>query len=242
MKNELERLSEFQSVLRNYAMSADTTGQLQTIELVLLTAPSSIGRNTIIGELIKTDKYHFITSDTTRHPRVNDGVLEKDGDTYWYKTEDEILADLRLGKYLEAAIIHNQQVSGVSIKELMRAKKENKVAITDIDIQGLSAVMTAKPDAVAIFVLPPNFEEWMRRLTKRGHMQADERQRRLASSIREFEFALQSDDLMFIVNDDLQRAVSHIDDLMTYHKADMSSQKAGRELIISLINRLKKAN
>ena len=172
---------------------------------------------------------------------MNDGVMEQNGQTYWYKSETQVLADLKLGNYLEAAIIHNQQVSGVSVEELMRAKQEDKIAITDIEYQGVTSVMGAKPDTVAIFVLPPDFEEWMRRLNQRGQMDDDEKQRRLNSAVKEFKYALEADYLIFIINDDLGQAVDEIDSLMARHLVDAKQHEAGRQLIISLIDKIEKS-
>src|SRR3546814_14273785 len=97
-------------------------------------------------------------SDTSRKPRVNDGIPEQNGVEYWFRSEAEILNDLKAGKFLEAAIIHNQQVSGISIRELQRVGDEGKIAITDIEIVGVHNLIQAKPYATAFFVLPPIFE------------------------------------------------------------------------------------
>lgn len=240
MKNELKLLAEFQSILETYSMSEATKNELKKTQLVLLAAPSSAGRNTIIHRLLTTDKYHYIVSDTTRHPRINDGVKEQNGKTYWFKSEQQVLEGLANGKYLEAAIIHNQQVSGISIQELLRAKKQNKIAITDIEIQGVKALTGAKPDTVTIFILPPNFEEWMRRLNQRGYMHGEERKRRLDSSVKEFEHALHDEDFILIINDDLEQTTDEITRLMTAQKADMKRQDEGKQLISQLIQQIEK--
>jgi len=83
---------------------------LQQTKFVPLVAITSSGRNTLIRELLKTGEYHFIVSDTTRKPRTNDGVMEQSGVEYWFRDEDEVLQDVKDGKFLEAAVIHSQQV------------------------------------------------------------------------------------------------------------------------------------
>src|SRR5579885_607634 len=112
--NRLEHLQEFKTVLANYRISPASQRILQQTNLVLLAAPTSAGRNTIIRELLKTGDYHYIVSDTTRQPRINDGIPEQNGVEYWFRSEADILKDLAAGQYVEAAIIHNQQVSGIS--------------------------------------------------------------------------------------------------------------------------------
>src|ERR1700689_1309052 len=116
--NELVHGAEFRSALRDYHLSKAALQTLSQTKLVILVAPTSSGRNTIIWQLLKTGDYYFIVSDTTRQPRINDGKLERDGHEYWFRSEAEVLTDIQQGKYLEAAVIHNQQVSGISIREL----------------------------------------------------------------------------------------------------------------------------
>ena len=77
--NRLEHVAEFQKVLADYRVSAASKRILRQTPLVVLAAPTSIGRNTIIRQLLQTGDYHFIVSDTTRQPRVNDGLPERDG-------------------------------------------------------------------------------------------------------------------------------------------------------------------
>src|SRR4051794_32440597 len=99
--NKLEYLREFQAVLAKYQMSDVSKQTLAQTRLALLVAPTSAGRNTIIRELIKTGKFEFIVSDTTRQPRINDNILEQDGVNYWLRTEEQVLRDLKAGKFLE---------------------------------------------------------------------------------------------------------------------------------------------
>src|SRR4051812_45219052 len=111
--NELKHKDDFEKVLAGCQLSDGAKQTLAQTKLLLLVGPSSSGRNTIINELVAEGGYHYIVSDTTRQPRVNNGVLEQDGREYWFRTEEDILADLQAGNFLEAAIIHDQQVSGI---------------------------------------------------------------------------------------------------------------------------------
>lgn len=234
MDNKLEHLEEFRQVLAHYHVSDASKQILDQTKLALLVAPTASGRNTVIKELLKTGDYHFIVSDTTRHPRVNDGVAEQDGVEYWFRSEEEILADLRAGKFLEAAIIHNQQVSGISIRELEQAKSEGKIATTDIEIVGIHNIMQAKPDTIAIFMLPPSFDDWMARIDSRGDMKLEEKRRRLQSAEAEFKAALEHDYFVFVINDTIAHAVGQIQAL-THKQTDRAEQTHHRELVKTLL-------
>jgi guanylate kinase len=210
MENRLDHLAEFREILAHYRISDTSKQILDKTKLALLVAPTAGGRNTIIRELLKTGAYHYIVSDTTRHPRVNNGVPEQNGIEYWFRNEEEVLADLNRGKFLEAAVIHNQQVSGISIRELEQAMNENKIALADIEIIGMQNIIEAKPDTYPLFVIPPSFKEWLKRLDSRGQMAAVEKQRRLQSAYGEFKAALEKDYYLFVINDTIPHAVEQI--------------------------------
>jgi guanylate kinase len=211
--NELKKLKEFQKTLSNYRISEESKKILQGTKLVLLLAPSSSGRNTAIRELLKTGDYYYIVSDTTRQPRINDGIPERDGVEYWFRTEEEVLADLKMGKFLEAEVIHDQQVSGISIRELEKAHDKQKIAITDIEILGVHNIVNAKPDTIPILMLPPSFEEWQRRIHGRGEMAPLEFKRRLETAVRIFEAGLKHDYFKFVINDTIEHTAEQINKL-----------------------------
>lgn len=229
MDNHLTNLEEFQKILAGYQISDESKEILAETKLVAMVASSSAGRNTIIKELLKSGDYHYIVSDTTRQKRTNDGVMEQDGVEYWFRPEEEVLADLQAGKYLEAAIIHNQQVSGISIRELQRAKAEGKAALSDIEIIGMQNIIKSKPDTYPLFILPPSFDVWMQRLDKRGEMSLDEKRRRLGSAVQEFTSGLENDYYIFVINDDFHNSVKKIHGIVIEGKPS-PDQASGRKL------------
>jgi len=211
--NQLHNLQAFHQALTNYQLSSEALQTLTNTPLVALVGPTGGGRNTIIDELLKTGKYYFTVSDTTRQPRVNNGLLEISGREYWFRTEDDMLADIQAGKFLEAEIIHEQQVSGTSIRELEKAHADSKIAITDADIGGVSNILKLKPAATVVLVVPPSFQEWQRRLTSRGAMPVDELKRRLQTAVVIFKVGVEDDRLNLIVNDNYVTAAERLDKL-----------------------------
>jgi guanylate kinase len=233
--NKLVNLTEFQVQLAHYKLSKSALQTLSQTQLVLLVAPTSTGRNHLIRELLKTDDYYYIVSDTTRQPRVNDGVMEQSGVEYWFRDEQSVLDDIKAGKYLEAAVIHQQQVSGISIRELQRATDLGKIAITDAEIAGLDNAIKLKPDTLGIFVLPPNFDEWQRRLHHRGAMDPEEYKRRMASAVSEFSAALEHDYYRFVINDEVIDAVQQINEITKLDTHNAEQQAHARHLAEQLL-------
>lgn len=233
--NILRYYEEFAEALTDYRHSRQAQDLLADLRLALLVAPSSSGRNTIIRELLKTGEYHFIISDTTRNPRVNDGVPEQDGVDYWFRSEEHVLEDIREGNFLEAALIHKQQVSGVSIRELRRAHDDNKIAITDVNPDGAANIHLIKPDTVSIFVVPPSFPVWIERLHHRGALPEEEVRRRLESAVSEFETALREDYYTYVVNDDLSQAVQKVYEATRDGRQNEREQMKSRTIIERLL-------
>lgn len=237
--NELRLLAQFDEVLRNYQYSDAAKKILADTKLVLLVGATASGRNTAIQELIKTGRYYFIVSDTTRPPRENNGVMERDGVEYFFRTEEEMLEEIKNGEFLEAEIIHGRQVSGISMRELQKANQEGKIAVTDVDIGGIQNVIALKPDTVAILMLPPSFEVWQRRIIGRGDMPQDVYKSRLETAVRIFEAARDNPLLHFVINDTVADSARRIDELANGNLPDERSEQAAHILLEELLNATK---
>jgi len=233
--NQLVRISEFQELLAHYKLSDEAMQTLKDIRLVLLVGPSSSGRNTIINELVKSGLYYFVVSDTTRQPRVNNGILEENGREYWFRSEVDMLADLKEGRFLEAAIIHNQQVSGISIRELKASAEQQKIAIDEIEVVGADNIHALVPTAQFLFILPPSFDEWITRMNARGTLPADETQRRLESAVTEITTALDRDYYTFVVNDTFMRTAKQVDAVIREHAVDREGQAEAKAVARQLL-------
>lgn len=218
-------------------MAEDALKVLKDTKLVLCDAATAAGRNTIIRELLKTNEYYYIISDTTRKPRVNDGVLEENGVVYWFRTEDEMLAELKAGKLVEAELIHKQQVSGMSTREIDKARKQNKIAITDVDRVGVTNVKAAKDDVICLFVIPPDYDTWQKRIEGRGKMDPAEFSRRMETAFLEYQNALSQDYYLFLINDKLDDAVREIRNIVA-GKVDSTYQKQARQVAENIFAKL----
>lgn len=233
--NQLTRIDDFRRVLANYHLSDEAKALLAKTQLVLLVGPSSSGRNTIINQLVTSGKYHPIVSDTTRQPRVNNGILEENGREYWFRAEADVLHDLEAGQFLEAAIIHEQQVSGISMRELATAAQEGKIAINEIEVVGADNIHAAKPDTLFLFILPPSFNEWMARMEARGQLPAPEIRRRLASAIDELTIALDRDYYQFVVNDTFMDTAEAVEKLVAGEPRAAGAQAHGQAVAERLL-------
>jgi guanylate kinase len=142
---------------------------------------------------------------------------------------------LRTGEYIEAALIHNQQVSGWNFREVEKAINENKIAIKDIEPNGAHFIHALKPDANILFVLPPSYKEWQRRLQSRGQMEAEEYKRRMESAFKEYKMALNNDYFKFVIHDSLEHSVVQVKKIVQQGVVDSKLQESARALTESLL-------
>jgi guanylate kinase len=221
--------------LKTYQPRPEAIEILKNTYVLLLVGITGAGRNRIIKELVKDKKFHFIVSHTTRPPRVNEGVLEQNGIEYYFIDNKTLLSMVQQGEFVECKFIHNQQFSGTSLTEISKAAQNNQIAATDLEVQGVDEYMYLKPDTVAVFVLPPNFSEWQRRLEKRGESDKAEVKRRLESALMEIKMALSKDYYHFVVNDDLKKSVRDIKALAEGKNLLIGSEAEGRKLAEQLL-------
>ncbi len=221
-------------LVKNYQMPEKAKEVLAQSKPLLIASVTGGGKNTIIDELLKTNQYHYIVSHTTRQPRENHGVLEINGENYWFISEDDLIVELEEQKFIEAKIVHEQSVYGTSISEFERAITLGKIPLIEIDVQGVAEMKTQAPDVLAVFLLPPSFEVWMQRLDKRNNFSEAELQTRMQTAKKEIIAAFDGDFVM-VVNDNLQATVNDVSQLASNKQKNDSN---ARNLAHSIIENL----
>ena len=151
---------------------------------LVIAGPSGVGKGTLI-EMLKQEypeAFGFSVSHTTRQPR---GVEQNDVH-YHFVTVDEFKADIEAGKFLEYAEVFGN-FYGTSSAAVERVKKQHKICILDIDVQGCRLCRKAKLPGTYVFVSPPSFEELEKRLRGRGTETEEKVVKRLAAARGEVE-------------------------------------------------------
>ncbi len=208
----LKQKQAFKEILSNYRVSQHAMKVLHDVEYVVLIGPAAGGRNTIINELVAQHDFQQIVSDTTRPPKFRDGKMEEDGVNYFFRTEEGMLEDLQAGEFLEAELIHNQQVSGTSIRELEKAAAAGKPAINEIEFGGAQNVLAAKPDTKVIAILPPSFDVWHDRFTGRERITEEEFLNRVRTAQEVIKLIRNESRIRVVINSDFRVAAQEIAD------------------------------
>ena len=176
----------------------------------IISAPSGSGKSTLVNELLKSvPGLTFSISYTTRPPRGQ----ERNGVEYFFVTRTEFEQMIGQDEFLEHANVFGDAHSvgdcyGTARRFLREAEKAGNDLILDIDVQGAEQIKRKIPDAVTIFILPPNREELEKRLRSRGLDREDVMQRRLDTARREIENYSKYD--YILVNDQLDRSADEL--------------------------------
>lgn len=227
---KLENIDAFRQALRHYKVSPHAQKVLNESRLVVLSGLAGGGRNTTINYLVEHYDYFFLVSDTTRPPKLRSGRMEEHGRHYYFRTEADMLQDIKNGEFIEAEIIHNQQVSGTSIRELTRANATHKIAIHDFEYGGAHNVAQAKPDAYVIGLLPPDYTEWLRRFRDREIIDKQEFTNRLQTGRAVLRNMLEQTYFKFVINNTIEQCAADVRAIVEAGLYDDAHHQAGRQV------------
>jgi guanylate kinase len=203
--NQVENLSEWLRSRRAVAGPDIARGRL-----VVVAGPTAVGKGTVVARIRERHpEVRFSVSATTRDPRPG----EIDGVHYFFVSNEEFDRLVVRNEMLEWALVHGQNRYGTPRQPILDALDRGDSIILEIDIQGARQVKEAMPEAILVFLLPPSWEELVRRLQTRGTESEEEQARRLETAQTEFEAQGEFDET--IVNDDVDAAAEAVVHLMS---------------------------
>ncbi len=172
----------------------------------VISSPTGAGKTTLC-EIIqerRSDVERVITH-TTRKPREG----EKNGVDYYFVDKKTFEEMIKRGEFVEYAVVHNN-FYGTSKKALSSVIESGKNPLLAIDVQGAKNIMRWIDRVVSVFILPPSFEEWLKRLE--GDRKRDDINIRLKTAIKE----LSEVDLFdfCIINDELENSVRKLNSII----------------------------
>ena len=203
--------------------------------LFIISAPSGSGKSTLVSEVRKQlSGIEFSVSWTTRAPRGS----EQDGREYRFTTREEFERMVAAGDFLEHAEVFGNYY-GTARHSLEEARAAGHDLLLDIDVQGAAQVRATTPEAVSIFVLPPNPKVLRTRLRNRsraeGHVNEAELYRRLSEASVEIENYRGYG--YILVNDILDRAVAQLEAIVLaerfYRNGETIAYRSSRVLEVA---------
>ncbi len=164
--------------------------------LVIISAPSGAGKDTVIERLLRAldDAVLYVTA-TSRRPRPG----EQHGTHYYFYSPEKFREEIEEGNFLEWSMVHGE-FKGVRRDVLADTLRDHRVVIVKPDPQGMRKMKAKLPEALTVFIMPPSVEALRRRLDLRGTETPEQREVRLRNA--EIEMAAAPEYDYVVVNED----------------------------------------
>ena len=177
-------------------------------KVFVITGPSGVGKGTLIRELCRRVLgLELSVSATTRPPREG----EEQGRDYHFLTAEEFARRADAGEFLEHATYSGHRY-GTLRSEVERRLGEGTSVLLEIEVQGARQVRAAMPEAVLVFIAPPDPEALRQRLEGRGTDTPEAIDERLRTA--ESELAAQQEFKHVVANDDVERAAEELAEIV----------------------------
>jgi guanylate kinase len=197
--------------LRHY-LATQAPGHLP--RLVVLAGPTAVGKGTVATYIRQNYPEVLLSiSATTREPRPG----EVDGVHYYFVSDAEFDSMIEEKQLLEWATVHNAHRYGTPRAPIDAALAAGRPVLLEIDLQGARLVRAAMPEALLVFLLPPSWEELVRRLIGRGTETQEQQQTRLETA--KIELAAQDEFDAKVINAEVSQAAREVVELMEVSSA-----------------------
>lgn len=169
--------------------------------LIVVSGPSGVGKGTVCKALIEKKKDIFLSvSATTRSPREG----EREGINYYYLSAKDFSERISKGGFLEyARYVDNYY--GTPKEEVFQKLEQGIDVLLEIELQGALQVKETCPEALFVFLLPPDMKVLQERIVNRGTEDEKTIEKRMLQAREELKYIEKYD--YMVINEKLQRAV-----------------------------------
>ncbi len=184
----------------------------QTGQLIVLSAPSGCGKDTICRELLGKNKnlWHSVSC-TTRKPRSG----ETEGVDYYFLTKEEFEDKIKNDEFIEYAMYNGNYYGTLKDKVVQRLQKGTDVILV-IEVQGALQIKQKIEEAIFIFILPPTMKELKKRLENRKTETKEMVLKRFKKAYEELNEITKYN--YVVINDTIENATNKIESILISEK------------------------
>lgn len=184
----------------------DNTGKI-----FFISGPSGVGKGTAIGALRERHReFVFPPSCTTRAPRPG----EKEGETYYFISQQEFARRIEEGDFLEYAQVHGGHFYGTLLDKIMEPFNQGKIVVREFDVQGFEQARERLPEAYyeSIFIYPAEgIDTLVRRIKARAPITDEDLAHRIQSMEAELQKSHIYDNIVVSVDGDIEGLVEDVE-------------------------------
>ena len=189
--------------------------------LLVVSGPAGVGKGTIDKILLERhSNMKLSVSATTRNPRPG----EVDGVHYFFIDEDKFRSMIDNGEFLEYMHVFNLHYYGTPRSFVEKELEQGNDVLLEIDVNGAKRVKESYPDAVLVFIAPPDLKQLKARLVGRGTETPEQIEKRFGTAVEEIRQIEHYD--YTVVNDVLEDAVKQVESIISAEKSRVSRNTA----------------
>ncbi|MEK7778165.1 MAG: guanylate kinase [Chloroflexota bacterium] len=183
--------------------------------LVVISGPSGVGKDAVLERMRRTHAgWRFVVTATSRPKRPG----ERDGVDYLFMEPSEFQSLLAKDGFLEHAQVYGRYY-GVPRGQVQEALQAGKNVIVKTDVQGARTIRAKLPDALLVFLAPPDMQELERRLRQRKSETAEDLARRIKTARLEMEAQREFDHVVVNHTGRLEETVAEIEKIIQEENA-----------------------
>jgi guanylate kinase len=195
--------------------------------LIIVSGPSGAGKSILASRALQLVPHlKFSVSYTTRAPRGS----EQNGVEYFFVSREEFPSLIHGNDLLEWAEVYGNYY-GTSQKFIDDLMMQGEDVLLDIDVQGASIVRQKRPDAVAVFILPPSYQVLRERLMRRSLDPGFVIEKRLKIACKEIRHYKNYDYL--IINEELNSSTLELQSIILGTRCRTAARSERAESVIA---------
>lgn len=218
----------------HYRPANDVLEYLQEVNFVAVVGPTAVGKNSVVEEAVhQSPDIRWTPFTTSRLPRTG----EKQGVEYQFRPRQEMEERIQRQEYVNVAPNLLGDLYASAPEDFKQHGINTAAVLADV-----VPTFRALPFKIlqVIFILPPNWEAWQQRLRTRN-FSPEQADKRMQEAQRSLYFALNDQNTLFIINDDLSQAARDFSNLVHSGSApDATNQFRATNVARDLLGRLDK--
>ena len=197
-------------------------------KVYIISAPSGAGKTSLVkGACNSISFVKPSISYTTR--KIRDSEI--DGRDYFFINKNKFEEKIKNNDFLEYQNVYGN-LYGSTLESLDLCLKGNNDVILEIDYKGMMTVKRSIPEAIAIYILPPDTDTLKERLQKRGEDEEKTIMLRVASSEQELQYAKYAD--YTLINDNFEQALDSLLAIILFNKVEKKYINKWTQQILNL--------